>query len=171
MSGSKGVPKKVAWDTCVFSSLFNHEEDKPLDEIRSIIESFESGKITLFCSIVSYSELMVSFKGTAHEKSFVKFSQRTNFKLLNVDPRIAEKASEVRSKSIQNNSRKKLKKSKIELPDALIIATAIIYQVDELNSHDPAMLSYNEDAAVDHLVIREPLFADGQPRFKLNPPD
>lgn len=172
MSGSTGAPKLIAWDTCVFSSLFKREENKPLDEIRSIIESFESGKINLLCSIITYSELMVSFKGTPYESDFIKLSKRSNFLLVNVDARIAEKAAEIREKSIQyNKSHKGLNSSKIKLPDALIIATSLLYRADEFNTHDSNILRYNQHDVVDGLLIREPYFADGQPRLKLNPPD
>jgi len=44
-------------------------------------------------------------------------------------------------------------------------------RIFRLNTLEVAMLSYDEEEAVDHLSIRETYFTDGLPRLELNPPD
>lgn len=153
MSGSK-KPVLIAWDSCVWIAWFKRERNKPLDDIRDVLKESESGASTVLLSVVCFSEVLDTTEAAAGT-SLREYAKRKNVYPADVDFRVADKASEIRKKSILANTSGS-GVNKIKTPDALIAATAIVYKATVLHSFDPDLLSVSETEIVDGLKIIPP---------------
>ena len=81
----------------------------------------------------------------------------TNCALFNSTSTTDQKASEIR-----NNGMSEKPPRSIKTPDALVLATAIIYKVDALHTLEDKMKKLNGSSTVDGLRICAPCGAGGQ---------
>ena len=101
MSGSKHGKPAIFWDSCVFLAWLKEEKNKPLEDIRAFIADIEGEKILLHVSVLSYTEVLDIFKideplaGTAGTR-FRRWVKRQGVDVLDVDPRIAERAADLK---------------------------------------------------------------------------
>ena len=111
---------------------------------------------------VDVQVLPIIFRLTESEEvvaDFRKLFQRSNFQMINVDERIAAKASEIRNHYIEKAKREK--GSSIRFADSLHLATAITSGASRFHtfdgSHDKrGLLDLNGDVAGYPLVIEKP---------------
>lgn len=97
MSGSKKEKVPVyAWDTSVVLAWFKEEEDKPLEDMGLVIEEVERDKAKLIVSTIVYTEVLAHGPARDAALEFRQFLNRSNVYLANVDPRVAERAVEIR---------------------------------------------------------------------------
>lgn len=154
MSGTK-EPVLVAWDSCVWLAWFNAESDKPLESIRATLAESEAGKLTLLMSAVCFAEVLDIADSPDAGTKIRAYAKRKNVFRADLDFRIAEKAAEIRKRSIDANARGE-RIRKIRTPDALIAAIALIYRATVLHSFDDALLKASKTPIVDGLEIRHP---------------
>lgn len=137
MNGTK--PKLIAWDSCIFLAWFKREEDKPLDEIKELLQRVEKQSLSMLVSAISLAEVLdktgVSDAGT----KFRAFVRRPEVVLANVDHRVGAMAGDIRIEAIKAAEEGRMKTS-IRIPDALVAATAITYKAAELHTFDPVLL-------------------------------
>jgi len=161
MSGSKHDEPVILWDSCVFLAWLKEEKDKPLDDIREFIKDFEAGKKALQISVLSYAEVLDIVKpneplaATAGTR-FRQWVKRPSVEVLDVDPRIADKAGELKEKTIA--LRATVPKAVLKIPDALIAATAMIYEADILHTFDPDMLNVAPHGIFGTLSVTMPAY-------------
>ncbi|MBX3436658.1 MAG: PIN domain-containing protein [Planctomycetaceae bacterium] len=145
------------WDTTVFQAWFAEEADKPLGDIALVIREIESKppRASLLLSVTTYEEILDIDGNEEPTRKFRAYLSHSNVEMANVDPRIADEAARLRSEC--KRSGRKCPK----VPDAQIVATAIVYQADVLHTFDEGMLTYDREAIVGGLRICKPLPLSG----------
>ena len=111
---------------------------------------------------VDVQVLPIIFRLTESEEvvaDFRKLFQRSNFQMINVDERIAAKASEIRNHYIEKAKREK--GPSIRFADSLHLATAITSGASRFHTFDGShekrgLLDLNGDVAGYPLVIEKP---------------
>jgi hypothetical protein len=120
------------WDTAVWLAWLLDERHWPsgvLAGIQDVVIEVESGKTILFTSTMTRTEI---FQGTLTPDQKTKYAQllrRSNMQEIAPDSRITDRASAIRE---YHNGRG----VKISTPDAVHLATAIIYRADEFHTMD-----------------------------------
>jgi len=154
-SQRKSLPK-YCWDSNVYLAWLAQEPDKPLDCIELIINEIESQSAVLIFPVTILPEVIEVKPNPAALDEFRRFLQRSSVRVMNITLEIAEKAGRIRQK-LKTENQKSLK-----LPDALIIATAILSKADALHTFDTGLLTLNGTAVVDNLRITKPASLSGQ---------
>jgi predicted nucleic acid-binding protein len=161
MTGSSRNPFQfVFWDSCVFLAWLNEEADKPLHDIEEFISDVESGKRTMQLSAISYTEIinLIDSRKPLAATAGTRFRQwvkRPGVDIYDVDPRVADKAAELKEASIA--LRATVPKAVLKIPDALIAATAIVYKADVLHTFDPDLLNIAPHGIFGALVVSRPV--------------
>jgi predicted nucleic acid-binding protein len=164
MSGSKNQPRTILWDSCVFLAWLKEEKDKPLEDLRAFIRDIESEKTILHVSSVAYVEILnlivpgEPLAATAGSR-FRSWVKRPCVEVLNVDPRIAEQAGDLKERSIKiRNDNKKC--GALRIPDAIIAATALVYGAEVLHTFDPDMLDLVPFGVFGNLEVKKPFYPE-----------
>jgi predicted nucleic acid-binding protein len=159
----------IYWDTCVFIAWLKEEKDKwpPAiwQGIQDVADLVQAGQAILVVSTLIRTEV---FLGTLMQDQKLKFQEILRRKnLVEVAPhmRIADRASTIREKH------------KIKTPDAIHLATAILYDVDEMHTMDgwhedgkrDGLLALDGNVAEYNLHITEP-FPRGTPSVPTSAP-
>ena len=92
--------------------------------------------------------------------------RRPNVTLANVDPRVARKTAELRAEWRADKSHDAENKN-IKSPDAIILATAVLYGATVLHSTEPKFHRHSKTALVSGLRITMPVLDQGQKVFEL----
>jgi predicted nucleic acid-binding protein len=152
---------RIAWDSCVFLAWFQGEEDKPLGDIEELLKDIADARITLVVSAIVGAEVLDRAGQNPVRTQFREFIRRTNVIGANADFRVAEIAADIREKAVSAQARGLILKG-VKAPDALIVATALVYRVDVLHTFDPVLLGLNGSTIVDGLRITEPMADQGR---------
>lgn len=124
----------IYWDSCVFLAFLTAEkrEEGALAGIRAVVADIERRKVTLITSGIIHTEIIDLPKKT--EKQFTRLFDRSNIKCIDPTTRILKKAGALRS---YYRKRKDKNNGKVlGSPDAIHLATAIIYKVNEFHTFD-----------------------------------
>lgn len=134
MSGTKPI---YYWDTCLFLAWINNETTrKPgeMDGVAGVLDRFRKREVSLITSVITLVEIS-SAKLPAGIGGLVEdVMQRPNFTKLAVDIRVAKLARDLRNHYLDRAAQYGGKT--LTLPDAMHVATAIIYRVNELHTFD-----------------------------------
>jgi len=142
---------KYYWDTSVFLAWLQDEVRAPaemegLAEIASMID--RQGAV-LITSVVTKTEVLQSNLDAKACAAFNEIFKRSNFQLCDVTEAISDLASEIRD-HCRHDGRK------LKTPDALHLATAITYKVNEMHTFDDKLLILDGSSTGHSLVIRKP---------------
>lgn len=85
---------------------------------------------------------------------FRQFVKRSNVVLVDVTPTIAEKAAVLRKRAMEERKVRQPQNNKLKTPDAIIAATAIVFDVNVLHSYDPDLCNLSGDVILDGLFVR-----------------
>ncbi|NJK93077.1 MAG: PIN domain-containing protein [Blastochloris sp.] len=132
MSGKKTV---YYWDSCVYVAWLKQESAHAdyLDSINAIIESNKNGQCTIITSTITMTEVLsTKFDNNQQEREFVDCFSFKKHLTFDVDPPVAMKARELRDYYISNP----ITDRKLLAPDAIHLATAIIYTASEFHTFD-----------------------------------
>jgi len=154
------VGKKVVyWDTSVF---FAWLKDEPWDAdivegIEATVRQIHNNQVILITSVVTDTEVLRSRMSADALAKWEAVFKRRNVKMIAHDLRVGRKSSQIRDCFFQQSI-------KVETPDSIHLATAIIYEADELQTLDGAgptkkagdMIRLNGHACVDGLKIVTP---------------
>jgi predicted nucleic acid-binding protein len=160
--------RRMAWDSCVFLAWLQNEQEKPLADIRELLRDVSEKKVVLVVSAVVVAEVLDRAGESDAGTQFRDYAKRSNILRANVDFRIAERAALIRERAIKALKEQRIEKS-IKAPDALIVATSLIYKADILHTFDPVLLSLDEHPVVEGLKISEP--SSGFADLPLFPPE
>ena len=139
MFGSYAMPGKsdtVAWDTCIFLAWLKDEKPPQravgdMEGIAQCLDSIENNKTNLIASALVFSEIFHSTLSQETRDQFSAFRQRINVEFIPADEPINILAGELRD-FYQNKADVK----PLSLPDAIHLATAIIYSVKAFYTFD-----------------------------------
>jgi predicted nucleic acid-binding protein len=153
--------QRIAWDSCIFLAWFQNEKDKPLAEIREILQDIADEKIVLIVSAVVAAEVLDRAGESKAGTMFREYTRRPNIVRANLDFRVAERAAKIRERAVAALKDGKLSKG-VKAPDALVVATALHHRVDVLHTFDPVLLELDGSPVVESLRITKPTSLSGQ---------
>ena len=154
MSGNKKRPY-VLWDTSVFLAWFNKEADKDLVRLTAVVDEVDAMKVIVCVSAISQAEILDTAKSLNAKALFSAFCKRSNVQQLLPDERIIGLASEIRQDALDGHQADK-SRPKLKTPDAIIAASAIIYQVPRMFSYDPDLLNLSGSPVLRSLIAEKP---------------
>lgn len=138
----------IYWDTCVFITWLTEEKSKwPASiwqGIQDVVDLVEAGQAILVTSTLIRTEVFLGKLTLEQKQKFAGLLRRKNVEEVAPHMRITDRASTIREKH------------KIKTPDAIHLATAILYDVDEMHTMD----GWHEDGKRDGLLALSGNVAD-----------
>ena len=128
------VGRKVYyWDASLFLAWLTNEprEAAVMEGIAEVARDVNDNKAVLITSVITLTEVLEARLSDEARQKFRDLFKRRNVKQINVDQRIAQLAQEIRQHYSQQNP-----SVRIETPDSIHLATAILYKADELHTTD-----------------------------------
>jgi predicted nucleic acid-binding protein len=157
--------KVIYWDTSVFFAWLKDEpwEAEIVDGIEATVRQVHSNQVILITSVVTDTEVLRSRMLPAALAKWEAVFKRRNVKMIAHDLRVGRKSSQIRDCFFQEGI-------KVATPDSIHLATAILYEADELQTLDGAgptkkasdMIRLNGHACVDGLKIVTPATTNKQ---------
>jgi len=157
-------PKPIYyWDTDVFLAWIKNEQRSPEDRsgIAEIAEKVHRNEAVLITSAFFLAELVECNLPAGTMDKIGQLFKRRNIQMKVTDQRVSTLASQIRNHYLEKR-RLEGKKGTVSTPDAIHLATAIHYQVDEFHTYDDggkdgiSILALNGDVAGHELIIRKP---------------
>ncbi len=123
--------KIIAWDSCVFLAWLQDERREPgvMEGIEEMVRKINGGEIILLTSQMTNIEVLQSRLSPEAQKKWKEIFNRRNCQIMDINPRIGEKASFIRDHYDQKGIR-------LSSPDSIQLATAVIYNAEEFHTFD-----------------------------------
>lgn len=137
------------WDTCLFLAWLK-DESRPtgeMDGVREIIERSKRRDCRLMTSVLTSIEVLQAKIPAGFDTHFTALLRRVN--RVGLETKIAGVAHDIRNSYA-------IRGKKLETPDAIHLATAIIYRADEFHTFDHALIALSGDVAGHRLTICKP---------------
>lgn len=99
--------------------------------LKDVVNEVENNEAILFTSAIMRTEIYESRLSQEQKNKFAMLMRRSNVREINADPRITVRASQIREYHDNEKENRKIK-----TPDAIHLATAIIYGADEFQTMD-----------------------------------
>ncbi|MDV2503610.1 MAG: PIN domain-containing protein [bacterium] len=133
MSGDKPL---IYWDTSIFLAWLQDEQRKPgeMDGVREYVGEVNSGNIILVTSHITKTEILESMMAPEAQESLSRLLKRRNVRSVALDGRVGDLSSKIRDH--YQILRQTDGGPPLSAPDAVHLATAILYQVDEFHTFD-----------------------------------
>lgn len=152
------------WDTCVFIAWLKaeappHRTADEAEGIREIVTKVEKGTAKLITSTITTVELLECDLPIGAKEIYEKLMQRRMMSAISADIRVTALASQIRN-FYKNDP--VFNKKTVCTPDAIHLATAILYRADEFHTFDASnkkslgLLPLNGDVAGHQLLIKKP---------------
>jgi predicted nucleic acid-binding protein len=129
---------KYYWDACIFLAWLQDERPprrKPgeMEGLAEIVDEVERGDAVVVTSALTQTEVLSADFTEEQKTRFDRAFQRPSCVVVNVDQRIARLASEIRDRFRGEGKR-------IQTPDAVHMASALIVGADALHTFDDKLL-------------------------------
>lgn len=162
MSGSKASPIYY-WDSCLFIAWLT-DEQRPageIDGLKKVVDAIERRKATMITSTLTIAEITEKKVGAGVWHLLEDLLKRPNVQRLSVDSKVAGLARDLRdyywSRPNEYNNKT------LSVPDAIHLAAAILYKVDEFQTFDRSnrknslgLIPLSGDVAGHDLAVRKP---------------
>lgn len=153
--------KVIQWDSCILIALITGESrpKEDMDGLRECLEKVEKGEVDLIISGMYEVEVLHKSKPEVADK-LIRILRRPNVSIMPVDIRVLQLAGIIRQYYVELKATDG--KPALEQSDAIHLATAIHYQVDEFYTFDDgkkksrSLLSLDGNVAGHSLKIRKP---------------
>lgn len=122
----------IYWDTTCWIAWLWNERQWPtgvLTGLQDIVNEIEANQIILLRSAVLRTEILTDSLQQNVQTQYRQLLRRSNIQEKDADPRVMDKAAEIRE-----YHRKKAQS--VSTPDAIHLATAILYNADEFHTMD-----------------------------------
>ncbi len=158
MAGAENI---YYWDTCLFLAWIKDEQRKTgeMDGVREIIERAKRREVKIVTSVLTKVEVLSGRIPVGMESLFSGLMKRIN--PLSMDVKIAQVAHDLRN--YYSINREKFGGKILSTPDAIHLATAIIYRVAEFHTFDNdgdarhlGLLPLSGDVGGNRLIICKP---------------
>ena len=118
------------WDTCLFLAWLKDEERSrgEMDGVRETIERSRRREVKIMTSVVTLVEVLSGRIPVGMDKLFADLLKRIN--KVGVDSRVATIAHDLRNHYAQKGGKT------LSTTDAIHLATAVLYRVDEFHTFD-----------------------------------
>lgn len=159
MRGNKTI---YYWDTCLFLAWIKDEERKTgeMDGVREVIERARRRDVIILTSVLTTTEVLQSTLPAGLETLFSGLMRRVEQK--SIDVKIARLAHDIRDSYTRRADQ--FEGKTLSTPDALHLATAIIYRATEFHTFDGSngrkslgLLPLSGDVAGHNLTICRPV--------------
>lgn len=138
----RGKPKRLYWDTCVILAWIKNETCWPEDVLKGIeqtVEEWRARSVVIVTSAITMLEILSSQMTKEQKDAFAKVFSDPHLQLIDVDRRIAGKASAIRSHYDDRQFKPDggvLSGRIMGMGDAIHLATAIHHEVLEFQTLD-----------------------------------
>lgn len=160
-----GIDGPYYWDSNLFSAWLQAEKrpEGEMEGLNSYVEKFDKGQLRIITSTLTITEVL----GTPNipagiPQQFDMFLQRPNVHKISVDAPIARMARDIRLHYL--NKSDEFNGKTISTPDAIHVATAIIYNAIAFHTFDSkgyrnslGLIPLSGDVAGHNLKIEKPL--------------
>lgn len=133
MAGSNPI---LYWDTCVFLVWLKKETTRATGDMQGVVDClnrFKRRELSIMTSVLTLTEITVAKIPAGTDTMLETTMQRPNFSKISVDIKIARLARDLRNYYLV---RPEYKGKTLSVPDALHLATAILYKATEFNTFD-----------------------------------
>ena len=119
------------WDACVFIAWLQDEKRTPgeMEGVADVVREVDRGAAYLMSSVMTRTEVLECRLTDEAKHLFDRALQRRNVQLIAQDIRVADLSHEIRNYY-------QARGTKLSSPDAIHLATAILYQADEFHTFD-----------------------------------
>ena len=142
--------RQYYWDSCVFIAWLKAEPGRVV-LCDGIVSEVEKGDAIIITSSIVETEVLLGDLTDDVRNKFRGLLKRKDVLAVNVDRTVSKLAGEIR-----DHYRGQSPKQSIQGMDAIHLATAILYKVDEFHTFEPKLIRYNGNVAEHPLVICEP---------------
>jgi predicted nucleic acid-binding protein len=152
------------WDTSVFLAWIKDENrpNKEMDGVNDVANKIHKDLVTLLTSTLTRAEILESTLNDIAKQRFTDLFKRKNFQQASPDERVMDLTSKIRDYYQQRKEDDQL--PTLTTPDAIHLATAILYGASEFHTFDAnnetrkrrALLPLNGNIAGYPLVICKP---------------
>lgn len=145
------------WDACLFLAWLKDEERKAgeMDGVREVIERSKRREVKIMTSVLTSVEVLSAKIPIGMDTLFKGMMKRVN--QVSMDIRVASLAHDIRDHYATNGGKT------VSTPDAIHLATAILYRVDEFHTFDAdssrnslGLLQLSGNVAGSKLIICKP---------------
>ena len=121
----------IYWDSCIFLAwIFNEQNEAAImDGIEEIVKQVDQNKLTLITSVVTRTEVLEGKMDDIAKMRFDDLFKRRNVVMISLDHRISDLSHDIRNYY-------DIRGDKLSTPDCQHIATAILYEANELHTLD-----------------------------------
>lgn len=129
-----GAEPTYYWDTCLFLAWIKDEQRKSgeMDGVREVIERSKRREVKIVTSVLTTVEVLQSRLPVGMERLFGDLMKRVS--RVGIETKVAALAHDLRDHYIRNAAQHGGKT--ISTPDAIHLATAILYRVAEFHTFD-----------------------------------
>jgi len=138
------------WDTCIFLAWLKDEERKigEMDGVREVIDRTKRREAKIMTSVLALVEVLSGRIPAGMDTLFKGMMKRVN--QVSMDGKVASLAHDIRNYAATSGSKV------MATPDAIHLATAILYRVNEFHTFDDALLQLSGNVAGHRLTICKP---------------
>ena len=117
----------ILLDTNIFLNVKNKEQQF-YGFSKKLLDAVDNGKVQAIVSVVTVAEICAGYHEAGEEREkhdFMAHIQSSpNFKVVNLDPSLADYSGKIRAQT------------KLRLPDAIVVATALMEKAQAIATHD-----------------------------------
>ena len=142
----------IYWDSCTFISWLTGEPRAPNEDagLYAAVDEINLGKVILVVSTQIWTEILRDKIGDEGYRKFRLFLNRGNVQVISINDRISMRAGQIRDFHRQDNGKT------ITTPDAIHLATALIYRAGVFHTFDKKLLRLRNNVMDRFLRIEEP---------------
>jgi predicted nucleic acid-binding protein len=131
-----GKIETVAWDTCIFLAWLKNESraDGEMEGVAESLAKIESGTCALVTSAIIHTEIHPTRLNDDVQEKFKNFLTRSNIEVVPADTPVNRLAGELQE--FYDIQKKIDGLGRLCTPDAIHLATALIYEVDAFYTFD-----------------------------------
>jgi predicted nucleic acid-binding protein len=120
------------WDSCIFLAWLRDEDRKEgeMAAVKSYVRKLESRQIKIMTSAIAYTEVTSTKLPDGVDQIFFDFMKRSSVQIIGADIRVTQQARKLRDYYRLNWGKN------LCTPDAIHLATAILYKAKEFNTFD-----------------------------------
>lgn len=153
------------WDSCLFLAWLRDEKNRPEGEmagVRSYIQKVKAREIRLITSAITYTEVLYTKLPVGVGDQFSDLLRSSNVNVVAADIRVTKLARQLRDYYREASDGETPNKT-LSVPDAIHLATAILYKANEFHTFDGdnnknslGLLRLNGDVGGHRLIICKP---------------
>ena len=151
------------WDSCLFLAWLRDETDRPEGEMAGLkffVRKLQKREIRIMTSALVYTEVTGTRLPVGVDEQFFETMRRSNVSVISADIRVTKLARNLRD--YYSSEPEKFKNKTLSTPDAIHLATAILYKAKEFHTFDAdnkkslGLLGLDGNVGGHNLVICKP---------------